>query len=140
MRTQYTSIRWKQRFQNFSKAFACLSDAMSRQEEIKNDQLLEMGMIQSYEFCTELAWKTMKDFLEEKGIIAKNPKDVMREAFIQGYIANEDNWMKILQDRNMTSHVYDEQIAKEVVHNIEVLHFSVLQKIFTFFESQYDLN
>lgn len=111
---------------------------MNRKKEVAKDPLLEMGMIQAYEFSTELAWKTMKDFLEEKGLIVKNPKNVMREAFSQGYIDNADSWMKLLKDRNLKSHVYDEEIAQIVIENIEVLHFSIIKQLFNFFEKQYD--
>lgn len=133
----YTEIRWQQRFQHFEKAFLHLQNAMNRKEEIAKDPLLESGTIQVYEFCTELAWKTMKDFLEEKSIIISNPKDVIREALKQGYIENAEAWMKILQDRNLTSHAYDGEIAKTVIYNIEVLHFSVLQDLYHFFQSHY---
>lgn len=134
----YTPLRWQQRFQHFQKAFSHLQNAMERKEEVHADPLLETGMIQTYEFCVELAWKTMKDFLESKGIVHKNPKDVLREAFHQGYIEDIDTWMKALEDRNLTSHAYDEAIAKEVIENIEVSHFQSIKSLFLFFQSHYD--
>lgn len=106
-------------------------------EEIAQDPLLETGMIQTYEFCIELAWKTMKDFLEHKGLLRKNPKDVFREAFVQGYLTNTEDWMKALEDRNLTSHAYDEAIAKEVVRRIATQYFVLLEDLFLFFQKHY---
>lgn len=59
-------IRWKQRFQNFNDAFIHLKEAVL---EVKNPSNLEKeGTIQRFEFTHELAWKVMKDFLQDKGI------------------------------------------------------------------------
>jgi hypothetical protein len=61
-------IRWKQRFQNFDRAYALLSEALERKPEALS--LLEKeGVIQRFEYTFELAWKTLKDYLEEGGLV-----------------------------------------------------------------------
>ena len=76
-------IRWKQRFQNFEKAFKKLEEALNK------DNLSELernGLIQRFEFTMELAWKTLKDFMEDQGFVftSISPKVILREAFQNG--------------------------------------------------------
>ena len=80
-------IRWIQRFNNFSKAFAQLKDAVELAKQRPLSKLEEQGLIQAFEYTHEMAWNTMKDFLEERGV--KNvygSKDSTREAFKAGLI------------------------------------------------------
>jgi hypothetical protein len=58
-------IRWKQRFQNFEKAYLLFDEAMQMDSE-KLSQLEKEGIIQRFEVVIELAWKTLKDYLENK--------------------------------------------------------------------------
>jgi len=62
------TIRWKQRFENFSKAFKTLKMGVEVEQPNKLEQ---QGIIQSFEFTFELAWKTTKDYLESKKVIYK---------------------------------------------------------------------
>ncbi len=101
-------IRWKQRFQNFEKAILQLKDAVSKD----NLSLLEKaGLIQVFEFTFELAWKTVKDFLEEKEVSVKYPKDAIKEGFFYEIINDGDVWMDMLQKRNLMSHTYNQKNA-----------------------------
>ncbi len=72
-------------------------------------------MIQAFEFTHELAWNTLKDFLESRGATAiYGSKDATREAFAKGLIANGDEWMAMIQARNRSSHTYNAKTANEV--------------------------
>lgn len=71
-------VRWKQRFQNYEKALHQLQCAVEK--PILSD-LEKAGLIQIYEFTFELAWKTIKDFLENKKIEVSFPRDTIKEAF-----------------------------------------------------------
>lgn len=53
-------IRWKQRFRNFDRAFVLLRDAMEKSPAALN-QLEREGVIQRFEYCFELAWKTVNE-------------------------------------------------------------------------------
>jgi nucleotidyltransferase substrate binding protein (TIGR01987 family) len=77
------------------------------------------GTIQIFEGCFELAWKAMKEkLLSVKGVDARQPKPVLQEAFIAGWIADEKMWLKMLDDRNNTSHTYDKATADEIYEHI----------------------
>lgn len=57
-------IRWIQRLQNWNRALAQLTKFMQRDSL---NELEEQGLIQSFEYNHELAWKTQKDYLEDQG-------------------------------------------------------------------------
>ena len=87
-------VRWIQRLDHFNKAFFQLKDAVELSQQRKLSKLEEQGLIQSFEYTHELAWNTLKDFLESLG--AQNlygSKDVIREAFKRDLLSDGDVWM-----------------------------------------------
>src|ERR1017187_2430079 len=113
-------IRWIQRFDNFKRAFARLADAAAQAKQRKLSELEEQGLIQAFEFTHELAWNTLKDFLEARGTVVKiyGSRDATREAFGAELIVNGEAWMKMIEHRNQTSHTYNEKIADAIVEAI----------------------
>ncbi|MGC8733541.1 MAG: HI0074 family nucleotidyltransferase substrate-binding subunit [bacterium] len=63
-------------------------------------------------------WKSLQEFFKEKGIICRSPRDCFKQAFLYGLIENEDVWIDIIQDRNLTTHTYYENLAMEVYTRI----------------------
>ena len=95
-----------------------------------SDDLFRDGLIQRFEFTYELAWKTLKDYLESIGIVDRNsPKAVMKEAFAQKLIGEEDTWLLMLKDRNYTAHVYNEELALEIAKHITTLYVDEFDKL-----------
>lgn len=108
-------IRWKQRFQSFDKAFGQLSAAVQLARQRQLSELEQQGLIQAFEFTHELAWNTLKDFLESRGATELyGSRDATREAFKQGLLANGDEWMAMIAARNRSSHTYNKTTADEV--------------------------
>ena len=108
-------VRWRQRFQNFGKAFGQLAAAAELAKQRKLSDLEQQGLIQAFEFTHELAWNVLKDFLESRGATnLYGSKDATREAFARGLIANGQEWMAMIQARNRSSHTYNEKPAHEV--------------------------
>ena len=109
-------IRWKQRFQNYEKALVTLKNAVELAKERELTDLEKQGMIQGFEFTFELAWNVMKDYLEEQGITGIiGSKGAVRQAFNKGPIEDGQTWMDMIKDRNLASHSYDEETAKDLV-------------------------
>ena len=109
-------IRWKQRFDNFTKALQQLTRFVEKGE--LNEFELQ-GLIQCFEYNYELAWNTMKDIFEdqgEKGIMGS--RDAIRLAFRRGLIDDGEIWMEMVKGRTLTSHTYNEDVAQLVAHNI----------------------
>jgi nucleotidyltransferase substrate binding protein (TIGR01987 family) len=74
--------RWQYRLENFERAFLLLREAMETLQKRELSALEKEGVIQRFEYCWELAWKTMKDYMESQGVILDTitPKTTMRAA------------------------------------------------------------
>ena len=103
-------IRWIQRFAHYSQAFSQLKEAVELAHTRRLSKLEEQGLIQAFEFTHELAWNTLKDFLEERGAHdLYGSRDATREAFKRGLIENGEAWMDMIKSRNLTSHTYNDR-------------------------------
>src|SRR5947209_11099961 len=112
-------VRWRQRLQSFRKAFGHLSKAAATARQRKLSDLEQQGLVQAFEFTHELAWNTLKDFLESRGTSnIFGSKDATREAFAAGLIDNGDAWMQMTESRNATTHTYDEKTADAIARPI----------------------
>lgn len=110
-------IRWKQRFQNFERSIGNLHGAAS----IKTPTEIERaGIIQFFEIAFELAWKTMKDYLQYYGYDVQYPRDTIKQAFNVGMVGNGNEWLEMLDKRNEMTHTYDEDTAQTALENIRV--------------------
>ena len=126
----YTNIRWEQRFQNFEKAYSSLQESIDALDKDESNLFIRDSLILRYEYTIELAWKTLKDYLEYEGFInISSPKKVIRQALNAEYITNP-LWLKALDDRNKTSHAYDESMAKEITIEIREKYFFLLQNLY----------
>jgi len=113
-------IRWIQRFQHYQKALARLEEAVTLAEERSLSDLERQGLIQAFEFTHELAWKTLKDFLEYHGVQdLYGSKDVTRAAFQAGLLKDAEVWMNMIVSRNLTVHTYNETTAKRIAQDIQ---------------------
>jgi len=112
-------IRWKQRFDNFSRAYASLRKAVELSQERPLTELEQQGLIHGFEFTHELAWNVLKDYLEAKGISGLiGSRDATRHAFRNGLIEDGDTWMEMIKARNLTSHAYDPEIAARIARDV----------------------
>ncbi len=123
-------IRWQQRFLNFNKALTQLKNAVELAQERELSELEQQGLVQAFEFTHELAWKTLKDFLEYRGNSdIYGSKDATRKSFKLGLLENGEIWMAMIQSRNQTSHTYNEEIVKKIVAAIEKDYFGEFEKL-----------
>jgi nucleotidyltransferase substrate binding protein (TIGR01987 family) len=126
-------IRWKQRFQNFGRGFVLLREALERKPE--NLSMLEKeGVIQRFEYTFELAWKTLKDYLEEGGLVISpvTPRQVIKEAFAAKVISNGEVWINMLDNRNLLSHTYDSSVFEQAVQAIDEHYLPAMEKLHGF--------
>ena len=93
------------------------------------DELDRDGVIQRFEFCFELLWKTLKICLEDKGLEARSPKDSLKAAFGQGWITDEDAFLDMLEDRNKTSHIYSREESQAIFDRIKQQHVSHIEAL-----------
>ena len=109
-------IRWQQRFENFDRALSLLKDALSRGPSALN-QLEKEGAVQRFEYTLELAWKTVKDYLEQSGVVlsAVTPRQVIKDAFAARILDDGQTWIDMIDHRNLLSHTYDAAKFEEAV-------------------------
>jgi nucleotidyltransferase substrate binding protein (TIGR01987 family) len=109
-------IRWKQRFQNFDRAVVLLREPFERDVATLSN-LEKEGTIQRFEFTVELAWKTLKDYLEYEGQIIDpmTPRNVVKEAFAAGMLSDGQVWIDMFDHRNLLSHTYDAAVFDQAV-------------------------
>lgn len=107
------------KFINFKNAVNQLEIAV---EEYKadNNPIIRDGTIQRFEFCMELAWKVLRDFMRSQYMNAalQFPKDVLREAYNAKLISEQSLWIDMLESRNLTSHIYSESVANDICKKI----------------------
>jgi nucleotidyltransferase substrate binding protein (TIGR01987 family) len=120
-------IRWIQRLANYRKALKQLSKFVAKG---KLNQLEEQGLIQAFEYTHELAWNTLKDFLESRGNKeVYGSKDATRQAFKLELIGSGDIWMDMIQNRNETLHTYNEAVSRKIAKNIVKRYFPEFVKL-----------
>ncbi|MCE5294240.1 MAG: nucleotidyltransferase substrate binding protein [Chlamydiales bacterium] len=105
-------------------SFEALGDALERLEEALKIPLDTHGIvvdatIQRFEFTFELFWKTLKKFMYREGLEVKTPRETLQTAYQLKWIDDEEKWLAMLNDRNETSHIYDEAMAKRIYENIK---------------------
>lgn len=124
------NIRWIQRKKHFELAFSQLDRAVLLAQQRSLSELEQQGLIQSFEYTHELAWNTLKDFLENRGVqTLYGSIDTSREAFKLGLIADGEVWMKMIESRNLTAHTYNQEIAKEMARAITERYRDAFRKL-----------
>ena len=113
--------------ENYHHAFMRLQAAL-RKDADADDMYLD-ATIQRFEFCFELAWKLMKAVLEYEGIEANSPRSCIREGWKQGLISNAEAWLEMMEKRNLSSHTYDENVAREIYHDVKERYVVLLEAL-----------
>ena len=132
--------RWKYRFDNFRRAYILLQEAADLSYENKLDQLGKEGMIQRFEYTTELAWKTIKDYLESQNIVFAliTPRTVIKEAIATKFIAQGEEWMNLIDARNKMSHTYDFNQFEAVITQIKASYLACFDELHGKLLEEYD--
>lgn len=120
-------VRWKQRHNNFRKAFTQLTEFIEKPELNKFEQ---QGLIQCFEYTFELAWKTLKDYLEEQGFSIKSPRMAIQTGFQIQLLKDGHGWIDALEKRNLMAHTYDENLTNEVEKLIRTIYYAMLKELF----------
>ncbi len=127
----WQDVRWKQRFSNFKKAMLQLKEFLEKPELNKFEK---QGLIQCFEYTFELAWKTMKDYLEEQGFSVNSPRAAIQTGFQMQLLQNGHVWIDALEKRNLMAHTYDERLADEAEQLIRASYYAMLREVYAFLE------
>jgi nucleotidyltransferase substrate binding protein (TIGR01987 family) len=101
---------------DYNKAVEQLDEALNRKTD---DELIQAGCIQYFEFTFELAWKTLKFAIVDEGLPdCYSPRSCLKQAFIIGWIENEEVWLAMLESRNHMSHICNAKSALDIYHKL----------------------
>lgn len=126
--------RLDERFQDYAKALDRLKEAFLEQPT----PIIIDGTLQRYEFTFELAWKTMKDYLEYNGLSDNlaSPRGIIKLAFQSKIIKNGDIWIEMMLARNELSHLYDEDKSREIYNNIKAKYLIEFDNLKSFLQGK----
>ena len=91
-------------------------------KDSSDSEMYVSGLTADFDRLFELGWKTLKEYLKTEGISSAksgSPKLILKLAFQQGLIKDEDIWLNMLDDRNDDTHLYSESSARSYVSRIE---------------------
>jgi nucleotidyltransferase substrate binding protein (TIGR01987 family) len=104
-------------------------DPLSEGAAEARDELDRDGRIQRFEFCFELLWKTLKIYLDDRGIEAKSSQNSLRAAFGQGWKIEEDGFVDMLADGNKTPHIYSREESQKIYDRITKQHIPLIKAL-----------
>ncbi|NPA11621.1 MAG: nucleotidyltransferase [Epsilonproteobacteria bacterium] len=113
------------KIKNFEKALSRLEEGVN---EAKND-LDKDGVIQRFEFTIELLWKALRAVLLYQGIECYSPRSCIKEAFKANIIDDDELILDMLEDRNISSHAYDEDKSLELFERIKNVYLEYLKNL-----------
>jgi nucleotidyltransferase substrate binding protein (TIGR01987 family) len=94
----------------FERALLRLEEGLEKPE----DAIVRDACVQRFEFTFEMAWRAVQAFAMAEGLDCVSPRECFRTGFRLGLIENDPLWMAMVEDRNRTSHMYDEDVAREI--------------------------
>lgn len=100
--------------ENFERAVQRLRVVLGEPESMTQRE----ASIHCFEFTFELSWKAIQVALRAKGVDATTPRECLERAWRSGWIDDEEAWVDMLRDRNLTSHTYKDSLAREVVSRL----------------------
>jgi nucleotidyltransferase substrate binding protein (TIGR01987 family) len=133
----HQDIRWRQRFENFDRALGLLREALADGQE-NLSPLEQEGTAQRLEYTLELAWKCMKDYLEDSGVTISpaTPRQVIKEAFVAKIITDGQTWIDMLNHRNLLSHTYDFAVFEKAIRATADHYLPTLQSLHQFLSKE----
>ena len=119
--------RFEERKQDLINATNRLKEALNEEE----NEIMIDAVLHRYEFTFELAWKTLKDYLEYLGITENtgSPREVIKESFAHKLISDGEIWIKMMLARNSLSHLYDEETSRQVNNEIKNEYIYQIEKL-----------
>lgn len=106
------------KYMNLKKAYAKLQEVSNLYDG--HDEIIRDSLIQRFEFTYELTHKTLKESMQYLGVTLENsfPRTIFKKAYVNNLISDDMVWIHLLEDRNSTSHIYNEKLADEVANRI----------------------
>lgn len=118
--------RFLERKKEYQNAFDRLEELLEQNES----EVVIDATLHRFEFTFELAWKTMKDYLEYQGISDNigSPREIIKLAFKYNIIEDGEGWLQMMLARNSLSHIYDQETSRNIYKDIKNKYQTLLNK------------
>ncbi|BAF69254.1 HI0074 family nucleotidyltransferase substrate-binding subunit [Nitratiruptor sp. SB155-2] len=113
------------KIKNFEMARQRLQEAV----DIAQDELDKDGVLQRFEFTVEMLWKALKAVLTYQGIECFSPRSCIKEAYKAHIIDDDEIVLDMLEDRNLSSHIYDQKRSEEIFERIKKIYLLYLKNL-----------
>jgi len=113
------------KIEKFNRAVERLKEAV----QTAKSQLEKDGTIQRFEFTVELLWETLKAILSYQGIECYSPRDCIKKAYRYGIIEDDEILLDMLEDRNLSSHIYSQTTAEKIFERIKTVYVKFLENL-----------
>ena len=110
---------------DFEKSIKKLEEVLS----LEKSEIIRDSAIKRFELCFDLSWKTVKNYAKHEGIECYSPKECFKSAFQLKLIDKEKEWLEIVNDRNLSTHLYNEEKAEEIYSRLSN-HLESFQQLF----------
>ena len=111
-------LRCEDGIYNFRRALGRFREALERKEALEREGFGDIYLdlaVKRFEFTYEMSWKAIRRCLDFLGIEAKYPRICFKEAYALGLLTNESVWLEMIEQRNLTSHVYNQDEVKGIL-------------------------
>lgn len=100
-------------------------------QDPETNPLVVDATIQRFEFSVELFWKTLRRLLvaEGEGVDAATSRETLKHAYRVGWIDDEAGWLAMLQDSELTSHVSNDEMARQIFRRAAG-HYHAMRTVF----------
>ncbi len=95
---------------DFQKTIERLEEVLA----LKRTKVNRDSAIKRFELCFGLCWKSIKIWAKEQGIECNSPRSCFKIAFQLKLIDYDKKYLKMIDDRNLTTHLYKEKYADQV--------------------------
>lgn len=136
-------IRWRQRFSNYKSAIFRLDETIDfyvENKDTKDNRIIvvsQIAMIKAFEFTLELSWNLIKDYLEYDGVDnISGSRDAIRKAYSNGIIQDAQEWLNMINDRNLSSHTYNQSVALELSVKIVEKYYFLFKELLETMENR----
>jgi nucleotidyltransferase substrate binding protein (TIGR01987 family) len=112
---------------NYVKAITLLKKAIDLPSHSEYEK---ESVIQRFEYTYELAWNTIKDYLQEIGYQdIYGPGNAIQTAFKIGIVTDGELWMEMKKSRNNTVHTYDETEANKIFSDVISRYYPLFEEL-----------
>ena len=124
-------VKSANKYVNFSNAVKRLNEANVLYKKNSDSDIYQDAIIKRFEFTFELAWKTLRQFMTDCGYLVSNPspRGVLAQGYQESILSNEQIWLDMLDDRNLSAHDYGYEIVKPIADRISNKYAKELTKL-----------